>query len=77
MYDFPDNRSDSVPLLDIIKVIEAEKNKFKPDIIFTHHGGDVNIDHQRTFAAVINAKRPMQNEIARSIFTYEAPSGTE
>lgn len=77
IYDFPDNRFDSVPLLDIIKVIEAEKNQFRPDIIFTHHGGDVNVDHQRTFEAVITATRPMQHEMVRSIFTFETPSGTE
>ena len=47
IYDFPDNRFDTVALLDIIKVIEKEKEAFKPSIIFTHHGGDVNIDHQR------------------------------
>jgi LmbE family N-acetylglucosaminyl deacetylase len=59
IYDFPDNRFDTVALLDIIKVIEKEKEIFQPEIIFTHHGGDVNIDHQRTFEAVITATRPM------------------
>ncbi|MFN8334844.1 MAG: PIG-L family deacetylase [Cyclobacteriaceae bacterium] len=76
-HDFPDNRFDSVPLLDIIKVIEKEKGQFKPDIIFTHHGGDVNIDHQRTFEAVITATRPMQHETVKTIITFETPSGTE
>ncbi|MBX7092435.1 MAG: PIG-L family deacetylase [Cyclobacteriaceae bacterium] len=76
-HDFPDNRFDSVPLLDIIKVIEKEKGQFKPDVIFTHHGGDVNIDHQRTFEAVITATRPMQHETVKTIITFETPSGTE
>jgi LmbE family N-acetylglucosaminyl deacetylase len=77
IYDFPDNRFDSVALLDIIKVIEKEKSEFKPDIIFTHHGGDVNVDHQKTFEAVITACRPMKHETVRSIITFETPSGTE
>lgn len=76
-YDFPDNRFDSVPLLDIIKVIENEKNDFNPDVIFTHHGGDVNIDHQRTFEAVVTSTRPMSDENVKSIITFETPSGTE
>jgi LmbE family N-acetylglucosaminyl deacetylase len=76
-YDFPDNRFDTVPLLEIIKVIEKEKEKFNPDVIFTHHGGDLNIDHQKTFEAVITACRPMKNEVVRSIITFETPSGTE
>ena len=77
IYDFPDNRFDTVALLEIIKVIEKEKNKFNPDAIFTHHGGDVNIDHQKTFEAVITACRPMKNESIRSIITFETPSSTE
>ncbi len=77
IYDFPDNRFDSIHLLDIIKVIEEEKNEFDPEVIFTHHGGDVNIDHQRTFEAVITATRPMAHERVKTIITFETPSGTE
>lgn len=77
IYDFPDNRFDTVPLLDIIKIIEKEKNEFNPEIIFTHHGGDVNIDHQRTFEAVVTACRPMEHEQVSTIISFETPSGTE
>ena len=77
IYEFPDNRFDTVALLDIIKVIEKEKEIFQPDIIFTHHGGDVNIDHQRTFEAVITACRPMTYEKVKTIISFETPSGTE
>jgi LmbE family N-acetylglucosaminyl deacetylase len=77
IYDLPDNRFDTVALLDIIKIIEKEKDDFKPDIIFTHHGGDLNIDHQKTFEAVITGCRPMFNETVKSIITFETPSGTE
>jgi len=77
VHDFPDNRFDSVDLLDIIKIIESEKEKFQPEVIFTHHGGDVNIDHQRTFDAVITATRPMEFEKVNTIVTFETPSGTE
>jgi len=76
-HNFPDNRFDSVPLLDIIKVIEKEKLQFKPEIIFTHHGGDVNIDHQRTFDSVVTACRPMKEEVTKTIITFETLSGTE
>jgi LmbE family N-acetylglucosaminyl deacetylase len=77
IYDFHDNRFDTVALLDIIKVIEKEKETFKPDAIFTHHGGDLNIDHQRTFEAVITACRPMAHETVKTIIAFETPSGTE
>lgn len=77
VYDFPDNRFDSVELLDIVKVVEKEKMHFKPDLIFTHHGGDLNIDHQRTFEAVVTACRPMNGESVKAILTFETMSGTE
>lgn len=76
-FDFPDNRFDAVQLLDIIKIVESEKKEFQPDIIFTHHGGDLNIDHQRTFEAVITATRPMKDEFVNTVITFETPSGTE
>jgi LmbE family N-acetylglucosaminyl deacetylase len=77
IYDFPDNRFDSVALLDIVKIIEKEKQLFKPEIVFTHHGGDTNIDHRRTFDAVMTATRPIKNETVRQVFTFETPSSTE
>jgi len=77
IYDFPDNRFDQVALLDLIKVVEIEKNNFGPEIICTHHGGDLNIDHQLTLNAVITATRPMSHEKVKTIITFETPSGTE
>lgn len=77
VYDLPDNRFDSVDLLDIIKIIEKEKLDFDPYAIFTHHGGDLNIDHQRTFDSVMTACRPMSTERVKQIIAFETPSGTE
>ena len=76
-FDLADNRFDTVALLDIIKIVEAEKKIFLPDIIFTHHGGDLNIDHQKTFEAVMTACRPMKEEKVKTIICFETPSGTE
>jgi len=75
--DLPDNRFDTVALLDIVKIIEEEKNNFQPDIIFTHHSEDLNIDHRITYKAVITATRPMQGETVKTIISFETPSATE
>ncbi len=61
--------------LDIIKVVEEEQ--FQPEVIFTHHGGDVNVDHQFTFQAVITACRPMDWEKVNTIIAFETPCGTD
>lgn len=75
--DFPDNRFDTIALLDLIKAIEKEKDEFGPDMIFTHHGGDLNIDHRLTFQAVVTASRPIEGESVKSIISFETPSATE
>jgi len=76
-FDFPDNRFDSVDLLNIIKKIAAVKDQVKPDIIFTHYEGDLNIDHQLTFRAVLTATRPFQEETVKEIYVFETLSSTE
>jgi len=76
-HDFPDNRFDTVPFLDLIKVIEKIKNQVKPDIIFTHYEKDLNIDHQITYKAVITATRPIKGETVKEIYSFEIPSSTE
>ncbi|OGO20352.1 MAG: GlcNAc-PI de-N-acetylase [Chloroflexi bacterium RBG_16_50_9] len=75
--DFPDNRFDSVPLLDIVKAIEEVKGKGRPEIIYTHHHGDLNIDHEITFKAVLTACRPLPGETVKEIYSFEVPSSTE
>jgi LmbE family N-acetylglucosaminyl deacetylase len=77
IYDFPDNRFDTIPLLDIVKVIEKVKNNIKPNIIFTHYEKDLNVDHQITYKAVITAARPIVGESVKEIYSFEIPSSTE
>ena len=77
LHDFPDNRFDTVALLDIVKVIENIKNELQPDIIFTHYKNDLNIDHQITHKAVLTAMRPMKGECVKELYSFEVLSSTE
>ena len=77
LLDFPDNRMDSVDLLDIIKVIENEINEIYPEIIYTHHSNDLNVDHRITHQAVFTACRPEPGAIVKKIYCFEVPSSTE
>lgn len=74
---FPDNRFDSVDLIDIVKSILIVKDKVCPDIIFTHYENDLNIDHQITYQAVVTATRPMEGESVKEIYSFEVLSSTE
>lgn len=73
----PDNRFDTVPFLDIVKIIEDIKDKLKPEIVFTHYGNDLNIDHRIIYEAVITATRPLKNELVKEIYSFEVISSTE
>lgn len=75
--DFPDNRMDTVALLDIIKPIEALVANFQTDMVFTHHAGDVNIDHRRIHEAVSAACRPQPGYPVKTVLCFEVPSSTE
>lgn len=77
LHNFPDNRMDSIDLLDIVKVIEHYIDLYSPHIVYTHHVGDVNIDHQKIHNAVITACRPMPNYKINSLLFFEIPSSTE
>lgn len=75
--DFPDNQMDTLPLLDIIQVVEGLLAQFQPDTIFTHHGGDVNIDHACLHKAAVVACRPQQGNPVKNFLCFEVPSSTE
>ena len=76
-YDLPDNRFDTVPLLDVVKIVEDLIARFTPEVIYTHHGGDLNIDHTVVHRAVLTATRPTQGQPVREIYAFEVPSSTE
>lgn len=74
----PDNRFDEVALLDIVKVVERWVERCEPDIIYTHHPADLNVDHGLTCRAVLTSTRPgTLNKPVREILAFEIPSSTE
>ena len=75
--NFPDNRFDQVDLLDVVKAVEKYVKMLKPDIIYTHHGGDLNVDHQYTYKAVMTGTRPVNNCCVKEIYCFETVSSTE
>lgn len=75
--DLPDNRLDEMDLLDVIKIVDQYVGKYHPDTIFTHHHGDLNIDHRIVCEAVLTACRPMKNCGPKKIYAFETPSSTE
>lgn len=75
--DFPDNKMDTVALLDVTQAIEEKIAELQPEIIYTHHIGDLNIDHQITHKAVMTACRPQPGFCVKEIYAFEVLSSTE
>ena len=76
-FDFPDNKMDTVALLDVVQAIEEVIDRLQPEIIYTHHIGDLNIDHQITHKAVMTACRPQPGFCVKEIYAFEVLSSTE
>ena len=75
--NFPDNQMDSIARLLVIKEIETFISLHKPLKVFTHHFGDVNIDHRVTHDAVIAACRPQPEFCVKELYFFEVLSSTE
>lgn len=74
---FPDNRMDTVALLDVVKTIEDLAARTNPEIVYTHCARDLNVDHEVTARAVATAFRPLPNASARRILAFDVPSATD
>ena len=77
LHDFPDNSMDTVRFLDIVKIVETFVSKLTPNVVVTHHAGDLNIDHRITHNAVLTACRPLPDCCVKLILCFETPSATE
>lgn len=78
-HDFPDQRLETVPFIELIKAVEAALATYRPDVVYAHHGGDANTDHQVVFKAVYAACRPMTplGSTVDRFLTFETPSSTD
>lgn len=72
-----DNRLDSLPLIEVIRPLEKVIGQINPQIIYTHHYGDLNVDHRIAHQAVMTACRATPESSVREIYTFEVMSNTE
>ncbi len=77
LYGLPDNRFDTLPLLDVIKKVEDLVQRLRPEILFTHHPADLNVDHVVLHRAVMTATRPLAGQPVKDIYAFEIASSSE
>ena len=83
-HDFPNIRFNVVPHLDLVKAVEAALVRFRPEWVFTHHPGDLNVDHRvthdATMAAIMLPQRltaDLPVTMIRRALLFEVPSSTD
>ena len=76
-YDFNDNAMDTYPLIKVVKAVEKAKQKYRPTLVYTHSGADLNVDHRVVANAVLTAFRPQPNEFCKEIRLFEVASATD
>ena len=77
LHGLPDNQLDTRSRLEIAKLVERHIADLRPDTVYTHHCGDVNIDHRLTHEAVVTACRPQPGHPVKTLLFFEIPSSTE
>lgn len=75
--NLPCGRFDTVPIIDIAKIVEKEILTFDPDTVITHSNTDVNNDHRLAFQAVLQATRPAIKNNVKTVLSFEVISSTE
>jgi LmbE family N-acetylglucosaminyl deacetylase len=73
----PDQRLDTLPLLDVIKPVQEYVDELEPEVVYTHFKEDPNQDHGMAFKATLIATRPLADSSVRRLLCYEAASSTE
>lgn len=74
---FPDNKMDSVAMLDVVKRVEEFLTTCKATVVYTHHPYDLNVDHAVVAQAVMTATRPLPGSSIKEVFAGEVLSSSE
>jgi LmbE family N-acetylglucosaminyl deacetylase len=72
-----DQHLDAQPILTVIQAVEDVVRDVAPDVVYTHHWGDVNRDHKVVNEAAMVACRPVGDSYPRAVYLFETPSSTE
>ncbi|HET9385259.1 MAG TPA: PIG-L deacetylase family protein [Gemmatimonadales bacterium] len=72
----PDQRLDTLSLLDIIQPLERIVREVRPQVVYCQYGGDANLDHAIVFKAQLVATRPVEPWI-EAVYAFDTASSTE
>lgn len=70
-------RLDTVPHVELNRLLEETVNAVQPEAVYTHFYGDVNLDHQMVYRSTLVAVRPVPEQCVKELYCYQTPSSTE
>jgi LmbE family N-acetylglucosaminyl deacetylase len=73
---FPDQKLDTVTLTELITPLEQVVREVQPQIVYCQYGGDINLDHELLFKALLVATRPTEPFI-QAVYAFDTASSTE
>ena len=73
---FPDQRLDTLTLLDLIAPLERAVQEVRPAVVYCQFGGDANRDHELLSRAALVATRPLEPFI-EAVYAFDTASSTE
>ena len=74
---FPDMKLDTVPHVELNRLIEDTVNAVQPEAVYTHFYGDVKLEHQMVYRSTLVAVRPVPGQCVKELYCYQTPSSTE
>jgi N-acetylglucosamine malate deacetylase 1 len=74
--DLPDMRLDTLPHVEVNRVVEEHLDDLGAECVYTPHP-DVNLDHCTLFDSVAVGTRPVPGQTVRRVLTYAPTSSTE
>ncbi len=77
LLSLPDQRLDTVPLIELTQCLEGVLDEIGPEIVYTHFPEDVNADHRLVAGCAWTACRPYSRPNVRKFMAFETPSSTE
>lgn len=77
LWTFPDMRLDEVSHVELNRSFEKLIGERRFDTVFTHHHGDMNLDHRLIYRSLLVAARGAPGQPVNRVFAYYVNSSTE
>jgi LmbE family N-acetylglucosaminyl deacetylase len=73
----PDQHLDTFSQIDLNQALEERMQRCKPQVVYSHHFGDMNRDHQILYDATSVVCRPKPGAVVKRVLAFAVPSSSD